>query len=131
GDGGDEVFGGYNRYLLGGAAWDRVGRAPAPLRRAGAAVVERIDPAWADRLIRPDRGPRALRIRNAGDKLERLATLLRTSDDVDLAERLVAIWPDRLPIGADPHATVFDDPPAELAGHDMVDELMYLDTVTT
>ncbi|MCO8127444.1 asparagine synthase (glutamine-hydrolyzing) [Acidimicrobiia bacterium EGI L10123] len=131
GDGGDEVFGGYNRYLLGSAAWDRVGRMPAPLRRAGAAAVERIDPAWADRLLRPDRGPRALRIRNAGDKLERLATLLRTKDELDLAQRLVAVWPDRLPVEADPHATVFDHPPAALAGHDVVEELMYLDTVTT
>ncbi len=131
GDGGDEVFGGYNRYLLGAAAWGRVGRVPAPLRRAGAAVVQRLDPAWVDRLIRPDRGPRTLRIRNAGDKLDRLATLLRTTDDIDLAQRLVAVWPDRLPIGAEPHPTVFDHPPAALTGHDLVEELMYLDTVTT
>lgn len=131
GDGGDEVFGGYNRYLLGAAAWDRVARVPALLRRAGAAVVERVDPTWADRLILPDRGPRPLRIRNAGDKLERLATLLRTTDDVDLAQRLVAVWPNQLPIRADPHPTVFDRPPAALDGHDVVEELMYLDTVTT
>lgn len=131
GDGGDEVFGGYNRYLLGAAAWGRVGRIPAPLRRVGAGVVERLDPAWADRVIRPGRGPRALRIRNPGDKLERLATLLRTTDDVDLAQRLVALWPDQLPLGADPHATVFDHPPTALGEHDVVEQLMYLDTVTT
>lgn len=131
GDGGDEVFGGYNRYLLGAAVWGRVDRVPAPVRRAGAGLVDRIDPAWADRLIRPDRRPRALRVRNAGDKLERLATLLRTADDVDLAQRLVAVWPDRLPIGAEPHPTVFDAPPAALHRHHLVEELMYLDTVTT
>lgn len=131
GDGGDEVFGGYNRYLLGAAAWDRVGRVPAVARRLGARVVDRIDPAWADRLIRPDRGPRPLRVRNAGDKLERLATLLRTADEVDLAQRLVAIWPDELPIAARPHPTASDDPPAQLGDHDLVEQLMYLDTVTT
>jgi asparagine synthase (glutamine-hydrolysing) len=131
GDGGDEVFGGYNRYLLGSAAWERVGQVPAPVRRLGARLIDRVDPAWADRMIRPDRGPKQLRIRNAGDKLERLATLLRTSDELDLAQRLVAVWPDQLPIGATPHATVFDAPPPGLDGHGLVEELMYLDTVTT
>lgn len=131
GDGGDEVFGGYNRYLLGASSWCRIGRVPAPARRFAAEVVDRIDPAWAERVIRPERGPRRLRIRNAGDKLERLATLLRTRDDLDLPQRLVAIWPDDLPIDASPHATVFDHPPAALRGHDAVDALMYLDTVTT
>jgi len=131
GDGGDEVFGGYNRYLLGAAAWARLSRVPPGVRGAAASVVDRVDPAWADSLLRPDRGLRLLRIRNAGDKLERLATLLRTPDDADLAQRLVAVWPDRLPIDAEPHGTVLDDPPRALVDHDVVERLMYLDTVTT
>lgn len=131
GDGGDEIFGGYNRYLLGAAAWDRLGRVPVSARRLAAALVDRVDPAWADRALRPDRGPRPLRIRNAGDKLERLGTLLRTVDDADLAQRLVAVWPDRLPIAAHPHDTVLAEQPPALAEHDVVERLMYLDTLTT
>ena len=33
GDGGDEVFGGYNRYLFGPSLWRRVARFPAPARK--------------------------------------------------------------------------------------------------
>ena len=34
GDGGDELFCGYDRYLLGGTAWRRLSRVPRTLRRA-------------------------------------------------------------------------------------------------
>lgn len=33
GDGGDEIFGGYNRYLWGSSLWNKVSRVPFPLRQ--------------------------------------------------------------------------------------------------
>jgi asparagine synthase (glutamine-hydrolysing) len=131
GDGGDEVFGGYNRYLLGAAAWGRLERVPAALRRGLAAAVDRVDPSWADRVLHPDRGPRMLRVRNAGDKLERLGALLRTDGRADLASRLVSVWPEDLPVAARPQETMLEHPPAALGGHDLVEQLMFLDTLTT
>jgi asparagine synthase (glutamine-hydrolysing) len=131
GDGGDEVFGGYNRYLLGAATWGRLGRVPGGLRHVLAAAIERVEPSWVDRALHPGRRSSALRVRNAGDKLERLATLLRTDSSADLAERLVAVWPEVLPVEAKPHATVLSDPPAALGDHDLVEQLMFLDTITT
>ena len=35
GDGGDELFGGYNRHFLAPRLWDRVSRVPGPVRAAG------------------------------------------------------------------------------------------------
>src|SRR5207244_10239627 len=49
GDGGDELFGGYNRYFWGRALWRRVGRAPAPARRLGARALTAVPPATWDR----------------------------------------------------------------------------------
>lgn len=42
GDGGDEMFGGYNRHVLGPRLWSRARRVPRALRRAGAGVAGRI-----------------------------------------------------------------------------------------
>ncbi len=39
GDGGDEVFGGYNRHIRGPALWSKLGRIPAPLRPLAAGSV--------------------------------------------------------------------------------------------
>lgn len=131
GDGGDEVFGGYNRYLLGARAWPVLSRLPLRARRAAATLVDRVDPDLVDRVIRSDRGPALLRVRNAGDKLERLGSLLRTHADADLARSLVSVWPSQLPIDAEPHPSVLDHPPPTLASHSPVERLMFLDTVTT
>lgn len=42
GDAGDELFGGYNRYIHGPKLWRRLNTLPAPLRKAGGAAVRAI-----------------------------------------------------------------------------------------
>jgi asparagine synthase (glutamine-hydrolysing) len=42
GDGGDELFGGYSRYLNSLNVWGLVGRIPVPARRAAGAVLDRV-----------------------------------------------------------------------------------------
>lgn len=42
GDGGDEVFGGYNRYMWVNSIWRRLRYAPAAVRRSGAAMLARV-----------------------------------------------------------------------------------------
>jgi asparagine synthase (glutamine-hydrolysing) len=47
GDGGDEFFGGYNRYLWTRKLWKNIGWMPGPMRRAMAATVTSVSPqAW-------------------------------------------------------------------------------------
>jgi asparagine synthase (glutamine-hydrolysing) len=85
GDGGDEVFGGYNRYTLSRAAQRWTGRLPAPLRRGIGTTLLAAPPAAWDRATRP------LRVRNPGQKVQKLGTMLRT-DDPYLS--LVSQWDD-------------------------------------
>ena len=47
GDGGDELFGGYERYRY-FENLDRLGRLPRPLRRAGAAMINSVPASWWD-----------------------------------------------------------------------------------
>src|ERR1019366_4493378 len=52
GDGGDELFAGYNRYALGYGVLGMVSRTPAGLRRAAASVLNSIPAKLVDGLAR-------------------------------------------------------------------------------
>jgi len=87
GDGGDEVFGGYNRYL----DVDRVARwqgLPRPLRRALAAAMQAIPYRAVDAM------GEYLGRRAAGDKLHKLARVFDAADRADIYRRLVCHWHD-------------------------------------
>ena len=48
GDGGDEVFGGYNRYLYAARSWSTIQKVPVPLRRLTASGVSLMQPERLD-----------------------------------------------------------------------------------
>lgn len=101
GDGGDELFGGYNRY-----AWvRRVCRLPRPLRLLIAETLRSITPArwdWLHRSLRPLL-PGILDVRMPGDKAHKLAEVLTEHELAGLYRRLVSNWDDpaSLVIGAE------------------------------
>ncbi len=97
GDAGDELFGGYYRYFLVPAAWERLKRFPFPLRAAMGRVLRSIPLPLLDHLS-PMLGtvtPMAQNVKRAGDKLHRLGERLghvRTIDDMFFS--IVSEWPD-------------------------------------
>jgi asparagine synthase (glutamine-hydrolysing) len=74
GDGGDELFGGYNRHRLAPALQQRCGRLPALLRRGLARGLEQL-PVSSDGLARDKRQKLAAAIRAAGSLEELYASL--------------------------------------------------------
>ena len=93
GDGGDELFGGYNRHAAGWRLWSRLRRLPGPARRAAATALARAPHRAIDRaLARLRPGTPA-----TGDRLSKLARVLGAGDAAAFHAALVST-------GADPAA---------------------------
>jgi asparagine synthase (glutamine-hydrolysing) len=133
GDAGDEVFGGYNRYVFAPHVWRRMRPLPQVVRRlCGTAVRslststwDRIGSVWARARNRED-------IPILGERLHKLARALPAADQRELYDRLASCWlnaPIQTPIAAkNPDWYVI---PKQLAHADrFADLMMYLDFVT-
>ena len=129
GDGGDEVFAGYNRYELGARFARLAARVPRPVRAAGAALLQAIPPSALDALA--GALPANLRLSQASDKLRKLADVAALDGDTFYL-RLVSQWPDveallpgvRLPV------TAANDPAIASIVPDVTGRMMYRDTLS-
>ncbi len=96
GDGGDELFAGYNRHLWAPRIWRMVSPVPAMVRLAVANLLTRPDPAQVNAMYHRVEAalPRPLRVRVPAEKLQKLAGMLAVSGIDDIYARLRAHWPD-------------------------------------
>jgi len=90
GDGGDELFAGYNRYFIGHALWQKMKFLPSWLKQTAAAGILKIPPSQWDKLFRFV--PQAVRPRLAGDKLHKLANVLKFPSSELFYRMLVSQW---------------------------------------
>jgi asparagine synthase (glutamine-hydrolysing) len=90
GDGGDEVFAGYNRYGQGLAFAKMIRVLPAQVRRAMAGTMTAITPSMWDLVARVV--PNKMRPRLAGDKIHKLARVL-PEDSIGFYRQLITQWP--------------------------------------
>jgi len=95
GDGGDEMFGGYDRYLFAARLWKKVAAIPAPIRSAAGRLMAGVpQDAWT---ALGDKGggllPDALRVRRLGEKVRKVAPLLSAPSLDSFYEGVIASWP--------------------------------------
>ena len=97
GDGGDELFGGYNRYLWTSSIWNSVKRAPRFVRTMTAKTIRTVSPAGIDRLygfMKPII-PSPKRLSSVGDKTHKLAGFLDSGSAQAVYIRALSAWEPR------------------------------------
>jgi asparagine synthase (glutamine-hydrolysing) len=134
GDGGDELFGGYNRYFWALRLWRRLALLPQPVRHRLARILQAVPPGAWNRVygwVAPAL-PARWRVRLPGDKAAKLAELLQVERGDDLYVPLVSHWmrPATLVLGADEPRTAVTDPAQWLDTPDFAHRMMYLDAIT-
>jgi asparagine synthase (glutamine-hydrolysing) len=130
GDGGDELFAGYNRYLWAEMIWRRLGPVPRPLRAAVGAAIGLLPAALCDGMC--TLLPKHLRPVQLGDKVKKFAAILGHSRADDIYRRLVSFWeePERIFGPTDEPPSPIDDSALDRDIPGFVARMRYLDLAT-
>ncbi|PWT71657.1 MAG: asparagine synthetase B, partial [Chloroflexi bacterium] len=131
GDGGDELFGGYNRYFWGRSIWQAVGWMPIGLRHLLANGINFTVPLIGDAVFRR-MGAVIPTQQNTVDKLQKLARILAMGDQDSIYRNLLSHWkePSTVVSGAVEPMTLLTDRAQWANLSDFTKRMMYLDTIT-
>lgn len=134
GDGGDELFGGYNRHLWGLWLLGRGRWLPLHLRQILSKLLTSLPPRRWNQLFALFGNVLPTRVRHAspGDKIHKLAGVLDAKDFASLYRHLVTHWndPAKVVIGGSEPRTQVSDPDAWPECPDFAHLMMYLDLTT-
>jgi asparagine synthase (glutamine-hydrolysing) len=133
GDGGDELFGGYNRYTWGNHIWNKVGWIHKSVRAGMARALLQLSVDGWDRVFASLQPllPRAWHTNLPGDKVHKVAGVLAAPSAEAMYRGLVSFW--------DPQLMVLQaaEPPTALTRRgslaevpDLIQRMMFLDQVS-
>lgn len=113
GDGGDELFGGYNRYLTAKNVWSKMQSLPPVARQTMAVALRSFSPAGWDRLFNICKPilPSRFRLSTPGEKAHKLADVMTLSSGHEFYLQLNSHWTDPASVvigGVEPQ-TLFTD----------------------
>lgn len=113
GDGADELFGGYNRYLMAKDVWSFLARFPSPIRKALSSIFKSVPPGCWDQAfafaapIIPDQ----YRLRMIGEKIHKLASVMGEASQASFYRNLTSHWkdPESLVLNSNEPPTLISD----------------------
>ena len=130
GDAGDELFCGYNRYILAAKTWSKLERVPVFARKVAARMLTVIPvKAWnAVSVILPKR----LTLSNMGDKFHKAASVLAAQNIEQLYLGLVSHWhnPESVVLRSKEPLTALTDPARKANFDDPILQMMAQDTLS-
>lgn len=92
GDGGDEIFGGYNRYLIGANTWPYLEKIPLPIRNLISNMLIQVPPEKWNNIIKL-LGLNS-HLLNTGEKIHKAADALGSNSYKSLYSNLTSHWKD-------------------------------------
>ena len=131
GDGGDELFGGYNRYFWAERIWKRLAWMPSTLRMVLGNGIQVLPIEQWDALGRKLKGADA--VERLGDKAYKLAYRMKTVKSLDdLYRSLVTEWPKEIDLvkGASHLSTLLDESNLVKGISESEHRMMLWDTLT-
>ncbi|MGH6665178.1 MAG: asparagine synthase (glutamine-hydrolyzing) [Pseudolabrys sp.] len=129
GDGGDELFAGYNRYQAAGSYTSGIGGWPRPMRKTLGAALTSLSPERWDRLA--PYLPSRLRVPQLGDKLYKLANLMQAHGADESYRSIITHWEpaEIMPDAAEPNA-IWSEKSVNRDFPDLVERMQFIDLVS-
>ena len=133
GDGGDELFGGYNRHYWGRSIWKRIEWIPQPVRKVGAGLLNLLSPVQWERVIKSLKPvlPSFTQQPELSEKIRKLLCILPVKNPEAFYDQLVSHWKPtgELLYSSEPKGVIKD--PAGLTGVDDFSlRMMYRDLIS-
>ena len=133
GDGGDEIFAGYNRHRMMDHIWPTIRKIPTPLRATAASMIRMFSTKQLDaagKIVMPIL-PTVLRSSQFGDHLHKLASLAKCQEWSGAYVALVSAWnaPDKLVIDSR-HEAAHIDAATQANMPDALRAMQWLDQTT-
>lgn len=134
GDGGDELFGGYDRYCMGADVWRKIQRIPRPMRTLFARGIQAVSLQHWNQLIAPIAHllSDSTWQRNPGEKLHRVAQVLTAGTPESLYLEMVSHWKQPTAVALDAHEplTIVTDSHRHLSVPEFERRMMYIDSLS-
>lgn len=134
GDGGDELFGGYNRYFWGPDIWRYARFLPFSLRSAMGKGIRSLSPQAWDKLFNASAFllPNKLRYGMPGDKIYKIANFLTAKNQRELYNKFVSCCdePTSVVLGSKEILTDIKDPAMQPDLDGFIERMMYSDQIS-
>lgn len=130
GDGGDELFCGYNRYTQGYQIWQKLQLLPSPLRQLVGSLMQVFPGAPIEYLM--SFLPKRFQVPHFADRLPKLAGVVKEKSGESYYQNLISHWknPDQIVLNSTEPKTIFSRPDQHPELTDFRELMMYLDSIT-
>jgi asparagine synthase (glutamine-hydrolysing) len=135
GDGGDELFAGYNRYLIAERLWKVVKYMPSDMKNKIAGLLTGFSPDNVERFYSKVDGilPRKMKVSRPAEKFQKMTRVFQTaSTPQEIYKRIVSIihTPESFLVSGCELSTLLDDESSWKENNDLVSAMVFLDLMT-